>query len=920
MVRRGFSVGFAWALAATIAGLAVVPSVARADEDARTVSKFLQGLRDRGYYDLAADYLEQLRAQSDAPAEVIDVIDYELGRITLDEASRTGDLVRRKELLDQARGRLDAFTKAHPTHAKAPEALVQVARLLVERGHLAMLQADETEVKAEKEAKLAEARTSFDQARAAYESADKNLTAAFAKFPRFIPDGDPRKEERDRTHNSLMEAQLQKAVVDYEQGQSYPLKSKERTDLMSRALTQFEELYKKYRTQFAGLTARMWSAKCFEERGDLGPAMGIYNELLEHGDPRLRPLQRHVGYFKIIVLGKRGEHALAADEAVRWLQANNNTDAQRSKEGLGVQLELAKNLIAQLPEVKSESEKGAAVKRATDVLGNVVRFASPFKTEAIALLKKYKPSAAVRATDVARLNYEDAVSQGEQAIASHEWDRAAALMKQAIRRAETAHDVDKTNYARYNLAFIYYTDKKYYEAAVLADHLARRYPQGGLSAKAAEIGMASIAEAYNLYTQIDRTADLNNLLETARYTAETFADRDQGDTAKMTLGQIYHGTGRYSQAIEAYDSVRPKSARWVEAQTRLGASRWEQSQALRRSGKAAEADAEVAKAIACLEAALKARHDAGSPATDAGLIGNACDLAEIYLETGKAPEALKLLDPIAKGQTGAPGPAFGRLTATMLRAHISTSQVDLAMADMTALEKAGDSEGLTQLYYGLGKLLEKEMDALRKKGDTRGLERTKQAYLKFLNALVASKSGQTYESLQWAGENMLTLGNPKAAHDVFEQVLKTYDNEKFLAQPGGPEKILRTRIKLAASLRDQRNFGEAESMVSQLLEKYPKTIEVLMEKGMLEEDKAAAGKGSWNSALTQWRNTAMRLGAARTKPLEYFEAWYHVAVVLNSSGKPKEAKQALASIMKLSPAVGGPEMKDKYKKLFDQIK
>ena len=42
--------------------------------------------------------------------------------------------------------------------------------------------------------------------------------------------------------------------------------------------------------------------------------------------------------------------------------------------------------------------------------------------------------------------------------------------------------------------------------------------------------------------------------------------------------------------------------------------------------------------------------------------------------------------------------------------------------------------------------------------------------------------------------------------------------------------------------------------------------------------------------------------------------------MLNHAGKPKEAKQALASIMKLSPAVGGPEMKDKYKKLFDEIK
>ena len=52
-----------------------------------------------------------------------------------------------------------------------------------------------TEDKAEKEAKLAEARASFDQARAAYNAAESRLKAAFAKYPPFIPDDDPQKAE-----------------------------------------------------------------------------------------------------------------------------------------------------------------------------------------------------------------------------------------------------------------------------------------------------------------------------------------------------------------------------------------------------------------------------------------------------------------------------------------------------------------------------------------------------------------------------------------------------------------------------------------------------------------------------------------------------------------------------------------------------
>ena len=53
----------------------------------------------------------------------------------------------------------------------------------------------------------------------------------------------------------------------------------------------------------------------------------------------------------------------------------------------------------------------------------------------------------------------------------------------------------------------------------------------------------------------------------------------------------------------------------------------------------------------------------------------------------------------------------------MLRAHILTNQVELALKDMDSLEKSGAGGNMTQLYFRLGKLLEEEMDRLKKKGD-----------------------------------------------------------------------------------------------------------------------------------------------------------------------------------------------------------
>ena len=110
---------------------------------------------------------------------------------------------------------------------------------------------------------------------------------------------------------------LQKGVADYELAQTFPGRLAGASKSLTKAALESnsKRLYKSYRTQFAGLAAQMYQAKCYEEKGDVGAAMGIYKQLMEHGEPRLRGLQRNVGYFYIVALSKRKEYALAADEA-----------------------------------------------------------------------------------------------------------------------------------------------------------------------------------------------------------------------------------------------------------------------------------------------------------------------------------------------------------------------------------------------------------------------------------------------------------------------------------------------------------------------------------------------------------------------------------------------------------------------------
>ena len=392
MSRRAF------AIVAVLAAPLVWLAPADGAEDHRDALRFVQGLRERGYFDLASEYLERLRQDPGTPADLRATVDYEQGRLLLDEAAKTGDLVHRKEMLDQARGKLDAFTRANPGHPLAAEALVQLARLLVERGHLAMLMSEETQAKAEKEPKIAEARASFDQARAAYTQADERLKKAYDAFPRFLPDDDPRKEERERTHNALMDAQLQKAVVDFEQAHTYPAGSPQRAELLDKSRAPVRRPLQALPDP-AGRAGRPDVAGQVL-RGEGGPRGGHGH--LQPVDGARRPSVEVPAAARRLLPDHRPRQAQGARPGRRRggcagsRRIPPSTSAARAKASASSS-SWPRTSWRSCRRSTRPSDREAAVRRATDALGEVVRYPSPFKAEALALLKVHKPRAAVNA-------------------------------------------------------------------------------------------------------------------------------------------------------------------------------------------------------------------------------------------------------------------------------------------------------------------------------------------------------------------------------------------------------------------------------------------------------------------------------------------------------------------------------------------
>src|SRR3954453_15614566 len=101
MLRRLLARAIAPAL---VIAAASSPAVA---EDSRVAADFVAGLRDKGYFDLALEYLGSLREAPDIPADFKTLIDYEEARCLIGEAARSSDLEAARQTLDRAKVKID---------------------------------------------------------------------------------------------------------------------------------------------------------------------------------------------------------------------------------------------------------------------------------------------------------------------------------------------------------------------------------------------------------------------------------------------------------------------------------------------------------------------------------------------------------------------------------------------------------------------------------------------------------------------------------------------------------------------------------------------------------------------------------------------------------------------------------------------
>ncbi|MBS0205243.1 MAG: hypothetical protein JSS49_20250 [Planctomycetes bacterium] len=878
--------------------------------------EFVRGLRERGYYDYAILYLDQIAARENTPAEIKQAIPYQKAMTLQESAKSARSPEKQMEQLNQAAAYLEQFVKENPNHPNAADANSDRAGILLSKAQAENLQAKSPSNQGSKRDYQNRARELVLKAREVYQTAFDQHEAAAKKYPAFIDQQkDPEQyAARAKVEQNLITASLSLGMCTYEEAQTYDSNAAEFKQLLNKAADEFEKMHQKYRSQVGGLYARAWQGKCYEEQRDLQKAIGIYNELLDHPgeNASLSQLKTQTLYFKLICLNSKERHdyQLVVDLAEDWVKKHHNDLLTRL--GLGIQWEqaLALETLGDNPDlIKTEQERYWKLAR-TNAL-QIAKFPSEYKDSANSMATRVgaklgKGEKAPDTFDVAfglaqqsfsaaqdkKKELEDAakakVKRPTEDLTKLELDRlndlndAAQYFDLALSLAKPNDSKKDLATARLYYAYVNFWLRKNYEAAVLADFVARTVDkdEGTIGLDAAYIAMAAMVQAYNdnKAPNDQKTEDMRLITKASNLIAERWPQSDKANEALIMLGKLSKDP---VEAAGYFGKIPESDPKYTEAQLSAGQAFWTAYlNSNRKVGPEKPTAEQLATWLQSAQDHLRRGIDKLTSvipkegASPPELIAAKMSLSQIMISVGKDPEALKLLlddpHPVAKAvavpdeskrpPTGVTSRKFAMETYKLiLRAYIGTGNLDKARDTMKTLEAiagAGGADGgaeVTELYVGLGRLLKDELERFRENNETERFNKLMTSFETFLNDMASRKDGQTFGTLSWIGETYFALGETVSAAGDAAKATSFYDKAgaafgDILTKAkedqtfASASQMYGVKLRQVRVLRLKKEFPPAETLITEILKENPNNLKVQIGAAELYQDWGSSGQ------------------------------------------------------------------------------
>ncbi|MEX2176675.1 MAG: hypothetical protein WD872_20075 [Pirellulaceae bacterium] len=688
--------------ALALAGLAVLANAAPAVEPAQA---FLDGLRSRGYFDVAIDYLESAQNNPHVPVQFKQTLLYEKGLTLVEGANQQRDSALRETQLDEGQKALREFIGQQPNHLLAMAARNQLGNVLVKRAGNRVEKARKL-APVQKAPVMQEARQLYQEAIEEFGSLATELGERLKQYPTVLDDQKDaqRIAERDQFRADYLLSQLLTAAAQEELAGALDKDSKQQTETLAAASTAYKDISEKYRTRLAGLYARMYYGRTLLKLGKPKEATAIFNELLANPDQEeFRALKLKVMPLAVDAWSAQALHLEIINKAVPFIDALRPAEA-RENEMLGMRLAVARACKAYSDEIKKTKPKDPQVRQLLTEGRKLVTFVTKHSGEFQDAARKLLPdftggdsqsvaerpepttftdaSAAAResitamqdAQQIIRLlpariktekdaatkaEQEKQLAEAQQKVAAHQ-DDALAYCRLALKLADKETDVDALNLIRYLLCYLNYQEERYVDAAVIGQFIAERYPASAGARQCAKIAMASYLKLYTENEAEDKAYETARIIGICDYITQKWPDQPEAAEALNTLIPFMIREQKLDEAQAYLAKIPVESPHRGTAELKTGQAMWasylENSRELRqwetgevqmpagvdRAARSQELEALKTKAKQTLVQGVERMQSAGD--TGQVMATAVLSLAQIYVDTGEAAKAVALLE------------------------------------------------------------------------------------------------------------------------------------------------------------------------------------------------------------------------------------------------------------------------------------
>ena len=984
-----------------------------AEEPARA---FLDALRARGMQDVAMDYLQQMQTSRLAPRELKETILLERSLLLIEISRQQRDMQLRAKQLNEAQSMLEEFVARKSSHPKVNAARSQLGSLIVERARMKHQQASDGKDDAMEK-----------QSRALYEKAFKvfaDLQAAVDKELSEIPvalDTRDRKQaaliqRRKQLRADFLQTELLAAAIREEVADHVTEGSEEQKKYLTEAAGMYDGIYKKYRTRLAGMYARMYQGRCNKRLGKTKDALGYFGELLDQpSEESLIPLKAKTLRLAMETWLSPGQrkYVEAIRRATKWFDESPR-EKLREPDWLAVRYSLARAYKMQADDAKSSepvnrqlieqslaaarrdlkfvaSEQGEFQKPAQDLLSllggpNMAADEDPTPksfNEAQARGKEAMDLIGPAATSVqqlqAKLNAEknaaakrdlsDQLAAALQRMKTAQAD-AIGFYRLALELADEKTPQSNKNLVHYFLCYLYYLRQDYYDAALMGDFVAQRYPSSPGAKQCAKIAMACYLKLLEQNESGESGFEVNRLFNVGNYMAATWPSDSETEVTLATLIPYLINAGQPMRAAEFVDKLPKQSQRRAGLELVTGQSIWgaylqgsQNVQKWKTEGtpediQLGEYNEQLGSNRDRARELLVAGYGRlpGNTSADASTATALLSLAQVYVDDVEPQKAIEVLENPSLGpltlvkakDPAAENPIFVEETyRTALRAYVGAlgagdaGLMDKAKGIMEAMrQKLGKDQAGQKRMLGVYVSLAQDIENQMKSADPQARQQMSQVFEAFLLELSAGSNDLSV--LNWVAETFAGLGagfdtgdplDPNASK-YYSQAVGAFRNLSSLNLPA--EMATQTKIRLATMLGKTGEGDAALELYQEVLRQNPSAInvqvaaaELLQKLGQQNASRfehAIAGFGGAGGNKIIWGWIKLGLGLERYKQHRetFFLARYQLA---NCRKQLAASKGAVERKQMLSKAAGElrktvtlyPNMNETWRKKYDQL-